>query len=236
MNFKNYRRNFNNRNISIIILSIEDITNEYFPELKSYDSKSKPSLKLNDNNFVNKYFSKDEINKIENFKSYKRQIEWISGRYAIKTLINKDHPEIDIKNCNIDTKTGGSPYIVEYPEWHISITHSRGLAAGAISYNANQRIGIDLEKIGEKKPIGFMRLAFTDKEIDYLKNKESKSMYISWCIKEAYMKLVEKGFDMLMKKIEVFDNTIYVSGKKSDNISVHTEIIDEEYILALVNE
>ncbi len=235
MIIRDYRNSFINENISLIIISIKDLINKYFPELTDKENRVNSSLKFHDSKFIKEYFNEEEISKIEQFKSFKRQVEWISGRFAIKTLILKRHPEIDIKSCHINSKEGGSPYLSEYPDWQISITHSRDYAAGAISYDGKIRVGIDLERIGGEKTTSFLKLVFTHKEIEYLKGKGAEKMFLSWCIKEAYVKLIEKGFNMCMKKIEVFDNDIYIGDRKADEIIVHNEKIEENYILAVVS-
>ena len=234
MIYRSINNNIENREIYSEIISIEELVKEYLPEVNYTENLKKRSLDINSNKFLEEYFNEAEIKSLTGFTAFKRQIEWLAGRFVIKSIINKTKPEILSKNITINAKQGGSPYIDEYPDWNISISHSRGFAAGAVSYDKDTRIGIDLEKKGGEKSKEFKRLVFTDKEIDYLANKDTESLYESWCIKEAYLKLIEKGFAVSMKELEVFEKKIYIKDAEIRNIKVFTETFEDVFIFAML--
>ena len=232
---KTFRDSFINNTIDTTIISVDDLKKDLLPATDYHNISNSSHIPYPERNwFLNRYFSAREIEKIKQFKIFKRQLEWIAGRYTIKCQIKEKFPEIDYKTLVIEAKEGGAPYLEGYPDWNISISHSRSFAAGAISYDKNKKLGIDIEKIGELKSQEFKRLVFTDREIEHLKDKEPKTMYISWCIKEAYLKLIEKGFDVSMKKIEILDDKIFINDILNNDLIVLTETFEENYIFAVV--
>lgn len=235
MPVRRFNRSFNNNTIISTIISIEELAEKHFKEIKYHDKLTKAKINVQGNVFLSKHFSEEEIHKISSFKTFKRQIEWISGRYAVKSLIAERKPELEYRNIVIETKTGGSPFIKSLPDIHISISHSRGFASAAVSFDKSIRTGVDIEMIGAEKSKEFKRLVFTDKEIEYFKDKDAKYMYLSWSVKEAYLKYIEKGFDVSMKRIELFDNEIYVDNNLIKDLKVHTETFEDKFIFAIVH-
>ena len=118
------REHFLNKDISVKFIAINDLIQKYFSDSIN-KVNNKPVNSLQNNAFVEEFFNEEEILKIENFKAYKRQIEWIAGRYAIKTILQKKLDNKDIRDIKIHSKSLGSPYLYEYPEriqgkekWH----------------------------------------------------------------------------------------------------------------------
>jgi len=234
--------------IYMIIINIPDILRSYFSDQDTSDLRGNKNILISDHSSVSSFFDPGDIDKINGFRSFKRQIEWISGRMAIKMLFNilKNDPAKtktlknpvtnpdQLKNIKVMNKDSGAPFINNQPEYHISISHSNKYSIGLISTNKNIRAGCDLEKIEGKKPNEFMNIAFSEREINYLNRMFDQQLYVSWTIKEAFLKYLETGFHENLKKVEILKNRIFYKGEEQKNIRIITDSIREDYIYSVV--
>ena len=87
-------------------------------------------------------------------------------------------------------------------------------------------VGIDIEKISrfKKKPVTFLKSIFSDKEIDYCKNKSDPSASFTgkFCAKEAVIKAYNKK--ITARNIEILNDEsgkikVYIDGKWQNNIT-----------------
>ncbi|CCK79215.1 4'-phosphopantetheinyl transferase family protein [Desulfobacula toluolica] len=184
--------------------------------------------------FICPVFSKEEINTINGFKALKKQIEWISGRYLIKQMVQ----HIFLKTTPLDHITlsyldQGAPYVTNCPDIPISLSHSNDYTTVACCKNKHQTIGIDIEKITKKPDIFFLKTAFTQNEILNLKDNAAH-IFKNWTIKEAYLKYIKKGFNESLHKVEVINNEI-VHNQKKINVDVYSTFLNE-YVLSLISD
>ena len=103
----------------------------------------------------------------------------------------------------------GAPYLPEYPDFPISISHSGDYAAAALSRDRFTKIGIDIEKIAPASIDHIFKVAFTDREQAMLKQCPDAATFESWTAKEAYLKYIKKGFNENLRQVEVIDGRIY---------------------------
>ena len=178
-------------------------------------------------------FNDEEIQKANGFKTYKRQKEWMCGRYIIKQLVSKIY-SVEMKHIQVSTKVNGAPYLKDFPEKNISISHSGKYAIGAITLSRETQIGIDIENITQPRSNEFCSIAFSQNELNYLKTQPFQQLYVNWTIKESYLKLIEQGFHENLKQVEVLDNKIYHHGKLMET-SIITAKMDSEYIFSVVS-
>lgn len=187
-----------------------------------------------DNNYFNEIiFSENEITKINNFKTLKKQIEWMCGRYTIKKLVKKLVPEIKLNHVEVDYEEFGAPYLKGFSDFNISISHSNDYAVGGISSEKNIQFGLDIEKFEANNFEKSMQVAFSDREKEYLEKLSFSERYTSWTAKEAYLKYIKKGFHENLKSIEVLDNKVYFNGQLLD-LKLVSFNIDEDYSLSVV--
>ena len=184
--------------------------------------------------FIEVFLNNEEINTINNFKALKKQIEWICGRYIIKRMIQ----HVFFQGSSLDQITlsyleQGAPFLTDYPDIPVSLSHSNDYTAAACCKNKEQTIGIDIEKITKKPDIYFIRTAFTQNEILNLKD-DAAQIIKNWTIKEAYLKFIKKGFNESLHRVEVIDNEI-LHNKKKINVDVCSTFIDNDYVLSLVS-
>ena len=208
-------------------------------------------------NKIENFFSKEEMKKINSFKFHKKQTEWLTGKFCIKKLFSCSYlKNIDFKDISILSKNSKAPYIKEFPELSISISHSFNFAASALSLNKNRKIGIDIENLKAERDWNLIKkIAFSDDEISCFEKKLKKKdneiscfekkikkkkdeyiFYKNWTIKEAFLKYLEKGFAEPLKNIEVFENKIYYKKKEHKNIKIVSNITKENYIFSVVFE
>lgn len=226
--------------ITIWYSRIPDIIDSVFIKDRHHNFKS-PAFRTMVNktfqkdDFIKPFFSNDEIRTINSFKALKKQIEWISGRYLIKQMMQ----HFFLKNTSLDRITlsyldEGAPYLTHHPDVPVSLSHSNDYTAVAWCKNNHQTIGIDIEKITQKPDANFMKIAFTQNEILNLKD-DAVEIFKNWTIKEAYLKYIKKGFNESLHRVEVIHNEIWQNKKKIE-VGVYSTFINDKYVLSLVSD
>ena len=177
----------------------------------------------------------DEMQALNKFKAMKKQVEWLSGRFLIKHLLQQAcFPNTPLKDINLAYHEQGAPYVTAQPEICISLSHSHHLTAAAVSLNKGQAIGIDLERIQKMPDTHFIKTAFTPKEARQF-GENADQVFKNWTIKEAYLKYIKKGFNESLHNVEILKNAIFHSGR-TINLDIDTVCINEEYFLTLVSD
>lgn len=160
--------------LTILIIDLPEIIKKYFPLVRLSDYRTCKPFTLSRNNALSNLFHSRELITVNNFKTFKRQIEWICGRLAIKKIIEsitRDHyPGMEIL---IETKENGAPFLPAFPRWGISISHSNACVIGALCMEPDVKLGIDVEKIDPSVADDFYRIAFTPREINLIKKKRA---------------------------------------------------------------
>jgi 4'-phosphopantetheinyl transferase len=202
--------------------------------------KSLPDSKLKKNRFFGKddfsksFLNHDELKILNGFKALKKQIEWISGRYLTKLMIQYNfYPVLPLDEINLSYLDEGAPFLNHDPGLPFSISHSNEYTATACCKKRTKIIGVDVEKITEKPNAGFLKTAFTKNEILHLEDN-AVSIFKNWTIKEAYLKYIKKGFNENLYNVEVIDNKIWHNQTKI-NVDIYSTMINENYILSLVS-
>ena len=184
--------------------------------------------------FLFPFLSSVEIKTLNQFKALKKQIEWMSGRFAVKKLVSQYCMPCDYTGITIDYEIDGAPYLKEYPDLPISISHSGGYAACALSRDRSINIGIDIEKIAPDSIKHIFKVAFTDREQSILKRCSDAAVFESWTAKEAYLKYIKKGFNEGLKQVEVINGGIYHHHQPVEDAALFSCRVNNEYVLSLV--
>lgn len=127
------------------------------------------------------HFFEGEEERLKNFKSELRQLEWLSVRRLLR--------EVRGVPTQIVYNDQRKPFLFNSDN-HISISHSKTLTAVMLS--KNKRLGLDLEHMGQD--IHKVAHKFLNED-EYIVEDESLRnfhMYIHWCAKEALYKLCDK--------------------------------------------
>ena len=184
--------------------------------------------------FIKPVFNNEEIITINSFKALKKQIEWISGRVLIKQMLQYFFlTTAALNQITLSYLEQGAPFVTQQPDIPISLSHSNEYTTAACSKNREQCIGLDIEKITKMPDIFFLKTAFTQNEIEYLKDNADQ-VFKNWTIKEAYLKYIKKGFNESLHRVEVINDEIW-HNKKKISVDVYSTFIDG-YVLSLVSD
>ncbi|ACN16275.1 putative phosphopantetheinyl transferase [Desulforapulum autotrophicum HRM2] len=183
--------------------------------------------------FSRDFLSMGEIDTINRFKSLKKQIEWMAGRFLVKIMVEQtfDTP-VALTEITIDHQDQGAPFLRGYPDLRISISHSGDYAGVALTIQTDMDMGVDIEQIGKAPDPGFMRLAFTQREIQAMETTPRK-IFTHWTVKEAFLKLIKKGFNQSLHQVEIIGNTILFKGEKTP-VTVVSRPLGTNYAISVV--
>lgn len=117
------------------------------------------------------------------------------------------HRKFGISNDEIVISIGkyGKPFVLNFPEFHYNISHTRNAIAVALSC---KDVGIDIERILNNQQKIATR-CFTADEYKYIYGEQSyqdRRFYEIWTKKEAYIKCVGKGLTMQLNSFNVLDS------------------------------
>lgn len=145
--------------------------------------------------------SNKELEKYSSFKIPKRKKEWLAGRFAAKTVINKIFDSsFSLKEIPITYDENGRPLcLLNGKEYLLSITHSGDWAAAIVNDENTGFLGIDIEKIE-------VRSKFWNE--DYFHKDEAKDgnpehLTKLWTIKEAILKALAVGLTVNLLDIKI---------------------------------
>ncbi len=188
---------------------------------------------FNTGSFSRHFLSMAELATVNGFKSLKKQIEWMAGRFLVKTMVEQalDTPA-PLAETTIDHQDQGAPFVREYPDLRISISHSGDYAGVALTTRADMDMGVDIEQIGPPPDPGFMGLAFTRGEINAM-GATPREIFTHWTVKEAFLKLIKKGFNQSLHQVEVIGDTLLFKGKKAP-VTVVSKPLGTDYALSVV--
>lgn len=136
------------------------------------------------------YLSDKEKAIFEKKSHPKRRAEWLAGTIAAKNLLGD-------RKVPILRKSTGQPYL-EDSSFHLSIAHSAGYAAAAIS---QRPVGIDLESVESRDP-GWLQIAFAPEEQKRFP-KNDQVWTSLWALKEAALKMLGVGLSVDLWNLRV---------------------------------
>ncbi|KNY26216.1 4'-phosphopantetheinyl transferase [Pseudobacteroides cellulosolvens ATCC 35603 = DSM 2933] len=150
--------------------------------------------------------SDKEMEHFYSLKIKKNRIQWVSGRYAVKSALFKYKMSgsrlFDLTCIDILKGEDSAPYILQYPELCVSITHSFPYCIGIVSKN---RIGVDIERVEEPEP-SLIEYFYNKNEKEDLKCFEgvqfSQKTMTYWTRKEAASKVFKLGMKMDFKGLD----------------------------------
>ncbi|WP_010249999.1 4'-phosphopantetheinyl transferase family protein [Acetivibrio cellulolyticus] len=190
--------------------SLESISELYGFEFSVVDMSK---LREKDLNLLS-VLSEKEIEHLDGVKIEKNKIQWIAGRYAVKSALFKYKLEravlMDLSCIDVLKGSNSAPYILQYPDLCVSITHSFPYCVGIVS---GRRIGVDIDQINEPQE-SLIRYFYCDAEkviLDSFKGTDEFACQamIYWTRKEAASKLLQLGMQMDFKNLDTSgDRTI----------------------------
>ncbi len=182
-------------------------------------------------------FSATELEHANQLYTAKRQIEWLAGRFAAKSVVAEllTPAEPVFSDIEIWPLADGSPQVKNFPDITISLSHSHQYAVCAATYERiSSDLGVDVEKVRGAPSIEFLDVGFTLKEIAALSGRSATEIYRNWTIKEAYLKYKRRGFNENLHNVEVLKNCILDSGIPQDHLMIVSEPVFENYVFSTV--
>ena len=179
------------------------------------------------------FFREDEIQRACEFKVLKKQAEWLSGRLAVKQAA-AFFLGCEAKGVRIKTHEEGAPYLADYPDHPISITHSGDHAVALFSAVKGRQVAVDMEWVEPGRMPHVARVAFTQREIDEMKGHPDEEWYRRWTLKEAFLKYIGKGFHENLKRVEILNCGICHHGEVVEGIVSQSPSFHPGYCISMI--
>lgn len=155
--------------------------------------------------------SERETEHFEQLRIKKNKLQWIAGRYAVKSALYK-YKLVGPSGIDVLKGENSAPYILQYPDLCVSITHSFPYCIGVVSEN---KIGVDLEMLREpqKSLIRHFYCCNERNTLDCYKGTEeyTRKSIMYWTRKEAASKVTKTGMTPNFKKLDTSNDSIMVN-------------------------
>lgn len=190
------------------------------------------SMVLDTQGPLSAFFQPQDIDRINQYKVLKKQVEWMAGKVAVKQLAALAGlcPE---PRLVISAHESGAPYLPDFPGASITISHSGDYAVAGLDTRGGN-LAVDIEAIETGRMQNIMRVAFSEKEIQRYKNSDDATLYLNWTVKEAYLKYIKKGFSEGLKGVEIIDGRVLHRGRTVDHIVMDSCIVHDTYAMTLI--
>ena len=220
--------------IQLASLRIPDVAHWLFPDLVSTNYRIERPRPF-DLKKIGDRISVAELEILNNFRTLKKQIEWLCGRLCVKALVGRYVSSgMPAPHVRVATTTEGAPYLSGFPEYSISITHGGDWAVAALAERKDVCIGIDIEPDIQRDRDAFLRTAVSERERSLLESRPESDLTSHWTRKEAALKLIGKGFHLSLKKLEVLSDGTYLEGDRIEGLNEWTTTCLEDHILSAV--
>ena len=155
--------------------------------------------------------------------------------YGLKERYHLLFSEEEIE-AELGKREHGKPYLKRFPQIHLNISHSHGIAVCALS---DYEVGIDVEKIAPFRTAVAGRI-LTEKEQEFLQMFDGAGreelFYRFWTLKESYLKLAGSGLTRDPREVAFTmekNADDWQSGCSDNAVSCYQQKIKEEYMLAV---
>jgi len=224
-------RRFQN-GISLCFVNIPGFAASHIPDLDLASFRRVKAMVLDETGPLSRYFTADDFQRINHFKVMKKQVEWMAGKAAVKILACEKGlaPESEIRLAAEDS---GAPFLMDFPDIPISISHSGDYAVCAMG-ERDGIVAVDIEQIEPGRMQTFVRVAFSDREIQLLQGRSDQDHYLAWTMKEAFLKYIKKGFAEGLKKVEIMNGQIIHHGQPVLGIEILSELFENDYALTVI--
>lgn len=180
-----------------------------------------------DRSVLSSILSPMELERFDQYVLPKKKLQWLAGRLMVKTALQKhlstNGQKLELCAIDVFNNENYAPYIPQYPEVHVSITHSFPYCIGVIS---GRRIGIDLEKIITPRKAMF-DLFFHPNEIRSLPENPNTDHYkhetmTFWTRKEALSKLLGLGMKMGFQRMDTVSDQLVLEDFGNIRVGLET--------------
>ncbi len=184
---------------------------------------------INDIYRPDEILSNEEMEKYSSFKVPKRKNEWLAGRFAAKTVVNKLlNSNLNLREIPITYDTNRRPLcLLNGKTYLLSITHSGNWAAAIVKDENTSFLGMDIEKIEVRSKFWIEDYFHKDEAKDQMPEHLTKL----WTIKEAILKALAIGLTVSLLDIKIARQRDTEAARKSTSflctdasMGVHGEI------------
>ncbi len=219
--------------ITLWVGKISRLMDRIFHSNQNRSYQTLPGRQLGPDSFALEFLSTQELVQVNGFKVQKKQVEWICGRFALKTLVKKIVcPDLPLAEIRISYREQGAPFLNAFPDLTISLSHSHDFTAVGLNQTPGGGLGIDIERIGNNPDPYFMQTAFTPREIHHM-TATGPEIFRHWTLKEAFLKYIGMGFHESLHKVEIIDNTLFYQ-QQEQALTLWSKPIEEGYIFSFV--
>lgn len=194
----------------------------------------------NEKDWVFAVLSGAELEHYYKLRNHKNRLQWVAGRYASKSALFKyklrSQSIMDLKCIDVLKGENSAPFILQYPDVKVSITHSYPYCIGIV---CDRRMGIDIERISDY-PYSLIKYFFCDKEKKIINQKTDQyskfeQAIIYWTRKEAVSKLLGLGMGMNFRNIDTTDDELCL-GYPFDKAIILTTCLCKDFCLSVAME
>ncbi len=219
--------------IRLCQVDIQALVRDWFGDFTLEDLR-RPGRDLSICASIDPWLAPGELETVQRFKSFKRQVEWLAGRLAVKNLVadclDPGRPATEVR---IDHEPDGAPLLLDFPNHCLSITHAGRFAVAGLSLDPDLAIGIDIERLPVPANEAFFGLAFSQRERAVLDPADQPALARAWTLKEAYLKYIRQGFHHSLKRVEVLDGVL-LDGSRPAPVDWTFSAPDPSHVLAVV--
>lgn len=228
------RENLFGRKGSVLVYGrTADMLEVLFPKFDLQDYAARKNRTFDSSDFAVPFLSKEEMELLNGFKAMKKQMEWAAGRFLLKKLAMRyAEKQMELQKIAVAYHDLGAPYLPGFPSLDISLSHCRNITAAAAMPEAAGHIGLDVEHIGRTPGDGFLRTAFTENERKRM-GTDPERIFTSWTVKEAFLKLIKKGFNESLHAVEVLDGNLFYHGHPVP-VRIDSIRVDSAYVLTVL--
>lgn len=176
----------------------------------------------------------EEMKRFNRYKVEKKKIEFLCGRILQKTVL-ASVLGVKPKDISFLKNSYGKLFLKHNSEIKFNLSHSGNKLLFAITKKKN--IGVDIKK-NEEDILDLMELVFLADEISYVNShcsyhQRREAFYKIWTKKEAFMKLVDRGFNLSPLRFSV---PIETKENHSDYIVYETIVPFKDYVMTIAIE
>ncbi|CAD7842672.1 MAG: hypothetical protein [Olavius algarvensis Delta 4 endosymbiont] len=229
-----YRLTDSKAALYICLIDLADMVRKCLPAVSAGNYRTLPGCEFGPAACRGDFFTPEEIRQVNEFKTLKKQVEWLGGRYALKTLVAKVLPDAGpADKISATYESRGAPYLSGLPTTSISISHAGEYAVAGICLQAGKRMGLDIERITLDGLADVKRVAFTERESAAAGGSPERVFRI-WTRKEAYLKFIKTGFGESLQRIDVSGPDILHGGLAVTGLTAQTLQLGERYLVSIV--
>ncbi len=222
--------------LTLACVPINGFLRHYLPTLAIEDWRRGRPRPIQADDFARPLLARSEIDRVNTFKSLKRQTEWMAGRLAAKALAQTGRDEaLALEEIRVAHRAQGAPYLKHRPSLSLSISHAHDYAVAGLHRDSDMALGLDLEKHQPLDIPLMLRTAFSAREERYLDPTDQDRFFASWTLKEAYLKYLGRGFRESLKQIEILEDARIIDhGQPVAGLAVRILQPFPDYTLAIV--